>query len=251
MDLQKQLHALFLKNPTNCFDGFIEMCQKWYEEPAHTLTEMRTRDNKKIRGDIFEEFCVLYLKNLKGYTNVWRLEDVPETVLTKLSLKRRDMGIDIITEKDNHYAAVQCKYKTPTGKTSYITWKALSTFYALCLRTGPWSAYIVMTNCNYARHEGKKSAKDISYCLKTFQNMTQDQWTTLCEIKGNQLVAPSSDAVETQVTGSQLEEAKPETTENRIVPAAKPNPWTMLDRPLTQEELRAARLAYYGQKRNI
>jgi hypothetical protein len=248
MDLQKQLHALFLKNPTNCFDGFIEMCQKWYEEPAHTLTEMRTRDNKKIRGDIFEEFCVLYLKNLKGYTNVWRLEDVPETVLTKLSLKRRDMGIDIITEKDNHYAAVQCKYKTPTGKTSYITWKALSTFYALCLRTGPWSSYIVITNCNYARHEGKKTAKDISYCLKTFQNMSQEQWTTLCEIKGNQLVSP-----EIPKEAEAEAEANADThPENTIVPAVKkPNPWASLDRPLTQEELRAARLAYYDQKGNF
>jgi len=240
MDLQKQLHALFLKNPTNCFDGFIEMCQKWYEEPAHTLTEMRTRDNKKIRGDIFEEFCVLYLKNIKDYTNVWRLEDVPEDVLTKLSLKRRDMGIDIITEKDNQYAAVQCKYKTPTGKTSYITWKALSTFYALCLRTGPWSSYIVMTNCNYARHEGKKTAKDISYCLKTFQNMTQDQWTSLCEIKGNQLIEPPPLVM--PVANAQI---LPENT------TVKQNPWASLDRPLTQEELRAARLAYYDQKRDL
>ena len=108
-----------------------------------------------------------------------------------------------------------------------------------------------MTNCNYARHEGKKSAKDISYCLKTFQNMTQDQWTTLCEIKGNQLVSPPSDAAETQLEDAQLAEAKPETTKNSIVPVVKQNPWALLDRPLTQEELRAARLAYYDQKGNI
>ena len=37
----------------------------WYSQPAHTLQEMRSRDNKKIRGDIFEDFCVLYLKEVK------------------------------------------------------------------------------------------------------------------------------------------------------------------------------------------
>ena len=107
-----------------------------------------------------------------------------------------------------------------------------------------------MTNCNYARHEGKKSAKDISYCLKTFQNMTQDQWTTLCEIKGNQLVNPE---IPKEAEAKAETQFKPTDThsENTIVPAVKPNPLTNLDRPLTQEELRAARLAYYEQKVKI
>jgi predicted helicase len=60
---------------------------------------MRTRDNKKIRGDVFEEFCVLYLKYARNYTNVWRLEDVPEHILGGLGLKRPDMGIDIVAER--------------------------------------------------------------------------------------------------------------------------------------------------------
>jgi uncharacterized protein (DUF486 family) len=58
----------------NLFDEFILECQKWYSLPAHSLTEMRKRDNKKIRGDIFEEFCVLYLKNILNYEKVWRFK---------------------------------------------------------------------------------------------------------------------------------------------------------------------------------
>ena len=65
MDLQATLHTIFLRSPPNLFDEFMLEAQKWYESPAHTLTEMRVRDNKKIRGDIFEEFCVLYLKFIK------------------------------------------------------------------------------------------------------------------------------------------------------------------------------------------
>jgi len=184
MDIQESLHELFLKGPANCFDAFIVECQKWYEKPAHTLVELRGRDNKKLRGDIFEVFCVLYLSKLRGYDNVWRLEDVPEEILVKLSLKRRDMGIDLIAQKGTTFSAVQCKYKKPTGKTTSITWKALSTFYALCMRSGPWDQYIVMTNCDYARHVGAKTDKDLSICLRTFQAITKEQWCNLCDAHG-------------------------------------------------------------------
>ena len=52
-DLQDELYKIFLKSPTNLFDDFILECQKWYEAPAHSFSEMRMRDNKKVRGDIF------------------------------------------------------------------------------------------------------------------------------------------------------------------------------------------------------
>lgn len=156
---------------------------------AHTFTEMRTRDNKKIRGDIFEEFCVLYLKHVKGYENVWRLPDVPDDVLGGLGLKRQDMGIDILCESKGKYSAVQCKYKKHTGYKSktIVTWKQLSTFYALVLRTGPWEKYIVMTNCDYVRHMGKKTPKDLSICLKRFQQITKEQWTAMCGLEGHRM----------------------------------------------------------------
>jgi hypothetical protein len=185
--MESLLHAVFLRSPSCLFDEFIAECQKWYEQPAHTFTEMRTRDNKKIRGDVFEDFCVLYLRHVRGYTQVWRLADVPEDVLTTLGLKRPDMGIDIIAERGGKYSAVQCKYKKHTGYKSktIVTWKQLSTFYALCMRTGPWESYIVMTNCDYVRHMGKKTSKDISICLRRFQSTTKDQWTRMCQLEGH------------------------------------------------------------------
>ena len=180
------LHAILLRGSSdNLFDQFLVECQKFYDQPAHTFTEMRVRDNKKIRGNMFEEFCVLYLKYVKGYENVWRLEDVPDDILGGLSLKRQDMGIDIICESKGKYTAVQCKYKKHTSiKKNIVTWKQLSTFYALCMRTGPWEKYIVMTNCEYVRHMGKKTSKDLSICLRTFRKTTKEQWARMCELKG-------------------------------------------------------------------
>lgn len=184
--MQSLLHTILLRGNAPYFDEFIRECQKWYDEPAHTFTEMRTRDNKKIRGDIFEEFCVLYLKHVRGYSKVWRLEDVPDDILGGLSLKRQDMGIDILCEHRGKYTAVQCKYKKHTGYKSktIVSWKQLSTFYALVLRTGPWEKYIVMTNCDYVRHMGKKTEKDLSICLRRFQQMTKEQWTSMCGLEG-------------------------------------------------------------------
>jgi hypothetical protein len=197
-NLPNLLHQIFLRSPTNLFDEFIIECQKFYSQPAHSFVEMRKRDNKKIRGDIFEDFCVLYLKHILNYNQVWRLPDVPDSILVKLSLQRKDMGIDIICEKDGFYTAVQCKYKK-IGRC--VTWKELSTFYALCLRSGldsnlsdnsdnlnkPWRKYIIMTNCMYITHMGKKTEKDQSICIGTFRNISKEDWVKMCNISGNTL----------------------------------------------------------------
>lgn len=187
-DLQKLLYTIFLQSPPNLFDQFIIECQKYYEKPAHSLLEIKQRDNKKFKGDIFEEFCLLYLKYIKNFNNVWLLKNVPQNILIILNMKRQDMGIDIIIEHNNIYKAVQCKYKKNYPfKKNILSWKQLSTFYALCLKTGPFDKYIVMTNCDYTRHQGIKNEKDLSICLKTFQNINTENWFKMCNIKTNKI----------------------------------------------------------------
>jgi hypothetical protein len=173
---------------------------------------------------MFEDFCVEYLKHVKGYDNVWLLEDVPEELLTKLGMQRRDVGIDLVAEKGGRYSAVQCKYKKQeTTKTKIVTWKAVSTFYALCMRTGPWDKYIVMTNCSYVRHMGKKTPKDLSYCLGTLRKTTKEEWLKMCGAGGVGHVMTGAGA------GAGAGAAQP---------AAK----------LTEEELRAARLKMFRKE---
>jgi len=249
--LNELLHTIFLKSPENLFDDFILECQKFYEEPAHTFTEMRTRDNKKIRGDIFEDFCVLYLKYVKKYDNAWRLEDVPEEILEKLSLKRKDMGIDLIVENTGIYSAVQCKYKKQLGyKKTSITWKALSTFYALCMRSGPWDKYIVMTNCDYTRHVGKKTEKDLSICIGTFRKISKDDWIKMCQVKGNILNQDeknNNNKQDENNNNKQDENNNNKKDENNYKQDENKEGKKKI-KPLSQEELRLKRLAYYDKK---
>jgi hypothetical protein len=252
--LQEELYKVFLKSPNNLFDEFVVECQKWYEAPAHSFSEMRMRDNKKIRGDIFEEFCVLYLKYVKRYKNVWLLKDVPEEILEKTHVIRRDMGIDIIAETDTDtYIAVQCKYKKHVScKLNILSWKALSTFYALCLRTGPWEKYIIMTNCVYTRHQGKKTKQDVSYCLKTLRNITKDEWLAMCNVAvlklGSQPKAGSEmeDAVKevaVEIVAAEKVAAEKVAADNKKTKAKKEK---KTPPPPSKEELRAIRASFYG-----
>ena len=153
-------------------------------ECVSSIQQLKTRENMKIRGDLFESFCQLYLLHTRKYDDVWLLRDVPDNVLSTLHLSRNDMGIDIICRKDDLFYAIQAKYRKFTGKTRVLSWKSLSTFYALCLRSGPWCSYIVMTNCNYVRRVGKKTPNDVSICLQSFRNMKHDDWIVLGQLKG-------------------------------------------------------------------
>jgi len=239
--VQDIMHAVFLRSPSNLFDEFISECQKWYENPAHTLSDMRMRENKKLRGDMFEEFSLLYLKYVKGYKNVWLLKDVPDDVLGKLTMIRKDMGIDLIIETvDTTYIAVQCKYKKHVRtKQNILSWSALSTFYALCLRTGPWEKYIVMTNCVYTRHQGKKTKQDVSYCLKTLQNITKDEWLLMCNVHGQKIgTMEPQQIINVPVTVN----IPLINVEEKIKTKAKAKA------PLSNIELREIRNAYYASK---
>jgi len=210
--MESELYNIFLKAPANLFDEFISECQKTFDKPAQTMLELRNRANKKIKGDKFEVFCVYYLFEVLGLENVWRLEDVPDEVLLKLNMKRRDMGIDIIGEKNGNYYAIQCKYKKYRDRKTVLTWKELSTFYALCLKTGPWERYIVMTNADYTR-QAVKTEKDLIFCKRHLQKISKDDWLKMCNVQGHK-----------------IEDNKP--VENKITP----------------EELRQKRLAFYDKK---
>ena len=69
------------------------------------------------------------------------------------------MGIDLLgIDDEDRYYAIQAKYrKRPNSeKKISITWKQLSTFYALCLNSGPYHKHIIITTADYVRHIGKK-----------------------------------------------------------------------------------------------
>jgi len=158
------------------FQRFVTKILEYHERPAFTLAEIRARESTKAKGDLFECFCVRYLKHVKKHDQVWRLADVPEELLVSLGLGRRDVGIDLVARHQSRYIAVQCKFKKPgSNRHDCVNWKELSTFYALCARTqakANWQSHLVMTNARSVRRMGDRTDQDRSICFGSFKSMS-------------------------------------------------------------------------------
>ncbi len=195
----------------NPFDVILDRIKIYYERPCSNVLEFKRR-TLKVKGDIWEQFCVMYLK-AKGYTDVWLLQDVPDQILEQLNLRRKDDGIDIIATKTRGnstiYFAVQAKYriKSRTKPHTVLGWTQLSTFYSLCARTGPWVKYVVMTNCDSVSRRGRKSKMDYTIALARFQSTSREFWSKLIGDPGHKL----SGCGDTSVGG--IEEKKDDYTE--------------------------------------
>ncbi len=160
----------------------LNICNSYYETPVHNLKDMKLR-NKKIKGDIFEYFTQLYLIHIYKLKNVWLLNDLPEKIRNTLQLTKKDYGIDLIGEDEKgRFYAVQAKFKKRDQKSRVaVTWKQLSTFYALCARTGPYYKFIVCTTGDYVMRMGKKTYKDVTINFNNIKKITHFQWLDMCQ----------------------------------------------------------------------
>lgn len=206
------LHALSKSN-VNVFDEVIAAIEYEFSRPARDIQEMKNRDNKKKKGDIWEAFCKDWLLATENYIKVWLLDEYNEE-FHRTFLTKQDNGIDIIAQTNTGLQSIQCKYKN-RGK---ISWKTLSTFLALSERTGPWEKYIVMTNSTGVTHKLPKTVKDKSICQKTFRNTTREHWLRMIgkdigyqlipEIKPLQLVVLKPDVINITTQPKDLDELR-------------------------------------------
>jgi hypothetical protein len=193
-------------------DNLLDSFKMHYNKPVSSMADIKLRENRKVKGDVMETFCQLYFefllyKDEPFYSNTWLLDEVPEHVRKELGLAKRDLGIDLILEDINgEYYAVQVKYRQhPRSKTkNVIGWKQLSTFYALCNRTGPYKKHIVFTNADFIRHVGKKDPKDKTYAIGTLRNIKKDHWFRMAGING----VPLDETTPKSLTREQVREAR-------------------------------------------
>ena len=206
------------------FPIFMRKLESVSLKPATNLIELRQKNNKKIIGDLFEEFCFLYFSVVKKYDQVWMFKDLPEPIKKSLGLPKNDMGIDLVIKDKDKYSAVQVKYRKKSKNPNILSWKELSTFYASCLKTGPWNKRIVFTNCDYIRHVGKKNKQDLSICFGTLRNLIPLDFLGMVEaLKTNHK----------SEFGRTLEILEKEKTEE------------MKKKMINQEEMRIRRLIYF------
>jgi len=170
----------------NIFDIFQEKIEYYHERPSHTIVELKSI-NTKSKGDLFEKFCRRYLEVVCKYDYVYLLKELPDNIRTHLNLNKNDFGIDIVAIKDNLFYPVQCKWRSINKKyKSMVTWKQLSTFYALCSKTGPWNKKIVMTCCDYVRKIGN-SKDEVWINKEKFRKITISEWYTMANMEEKKL----------------------------------------------------------------
>lgn len=182
-------------NNKNKFDLLMQDIENYIEgETAHNMAQLKeTANNKRKKGDLFECFCYLYLQKVLEHDEVWFYKDFPKELKNQFHLPKNDFGIDIISKKGSGYYAIQCKYRKPKDKTQVISWKSLSTFYAMVVKSGPWIKHITMTNVNGCRHIGEKTEKDWSICIGTFRNINHFDWLKICGACPNVATSPVID----------------------------------------------------------
>ena len=214
--IKRILSSLVSKDNTHdsLFDQLVVKCLEHYDAPVHSIQEIRSKRNTKVKGDLFEAFCILYLTH-KGY-QAWLLKEVPDDILTQFGMKRFDVGIDIIALKDGRYSAVQCKFKKPRPgfvkgtwlPYNCVNWKELSTFYSLCQRTqtkARWERHIVMTNTKNVRRMGNATQYDKTFAYGTFQALTRIQLSQMLLDQSEStiertIILENEDGTETDVT---------------------------------------------------
>lgn len=198
VELQSAIrHGLSKSSQQEVFQVIMDHVETLYQRPCHNINQLSKR-NTKSKGNVFEQFCVLYLTaKMKQWKHVWLLSDVPENVLQQLSLGRNDVGIDIVgVDFNQNYYAIQAKYRNPSKfkQKTFLPWTVLSTFYALCARTGPWKKQIVMSNVHGVRRNGQRNEKDATIALGSFKSTKRSMWLEMIGDQGHSLISPNIEA---------------------------------------------------------
>lgn len=201
---------------------FEHFCKR-FDDHYTVLKSQNLKDLKKnigkAKGDVFEELCYQLLREhafpgLK-LNFIWKFADLPIEYRTQLSLSNRDMGIDLVGCTDTQWVAIQCKYRKkpnksrrPDGAPIYwqVPWAELSTFVALCARTGPWGQMVVLTSAESCRWQGRRDPRCTTYARGTFLSIGRNIWDKLAGDPGHTLTgttAPKS--ISSQNTQTQQE----------------------------------------------
>ena len=82
------------------------------------------------KGDVFEQLTELLFKTHPRYKtlydHIYRLKDVPQSILEDIGIPRQDLGTDLIAVNGKECHPIQCKYHS--DKKRAITYKEVSTF---------------------------------------------------------------------------------------------------------------------------
>lgn len=162
-------------------DVFAQILREFVHTPT---TIQQARSSTQIVGNAWEDLCLRYLIEIKRW-RAYKLSECPPDELQHLNLRRQDMGIDLIAFDENDSPiAVQCKFRKERRA---LSWRDISTFDALCMRTGPWNKRIVMTTSHSLRREGATTLDDIFWGRRQFAKLDRFAWMRIGRIPAGRM----------------------------------------------------------------
>jgi tetrahydromethanopterin S-methyltransferase subunit G len=191
---------------TNVFDYIMDHIHTDFAvKPCTGIAEFKRRTTTAV-GRNFEEFGALILPKLYPLHQIWLWKDVPEGVRANMQWTSADVGADaVIQELDGTLSLVQFKYRTRKvthgrKNPNALTWKQLSTFYALAARSQGIKKLIVFTNCEFVRRKGQKDERDLTIAYTRLHNLPNTFWESLLpprpgqSLDGRIVVGPNAPA---------------------------------------------------------
>lgn len=140
---------------------------------------VRELDDKKAKGDVFEDFVYFYFKYNKNYyqlSEIYQEEDIPLKHRDKLKLEETDYGVDGVIVRDNgELVAYQVKFKSDRSPPSY---RELSTFWT----ESEYADHRYTIANSYSLPESAEKKKDHSEILvDTFEDLDEGFFEDLCD----------------------------------------------------------------------
>ena len=126
------------------------------------IYEITSTMTKREKGDYFEKYVYdLFLNHPElsiDLEKIWLYRDVPQQIIKKLKLPKRDKGIDLLAIINGKYYAIQCKYRQ--NPNDVVSWSEIATFFGLSFgMTDQIYRGIVVTNTNRICRELADSEK--------------------------------------------------------------------------------------------
>jgi superfamily II DNA or RNA helicase len=132
------------------------------------------------RGEAFEEFAFLYFKIRSTYhqvENIWRVADVPSSVLSILNIERSDAGVDgLIKNVNGSYTAYQVKFRSNRKKPSY---SELTKFWQ---EGRNCDFHLTFSNCNELTPLCSKNPKHLQVLSLELDGLEEDFFSKLVNL---------------------------------------------------------------------
>lgn len=135
-------------------------------------------------GYLFEQFCKYYFlcepSEKDEFKNVWLQNEIPPKIRRKLTLAKKDYGIDLVLQDcNNRLFAVQCKFKTDESSSLGWTKDRLSSWLS---EADEADGLILFTNASKIDKQVAEKAKKKDFRLYTAGNLTELSKETIHEI---------------------------------------------------------------------